>query len=121
MKSRIQRARCVLTAAATMFLIGMLSIAALQQEGRGQRGAGQPPDPLRQLNDALQRPGAPVLTADQAKQILTLLADFRTANRPAPSSAAMTQARANYEAAMVKGDLAAASAHICGCQFFSCC
>jgi DNA-directed RNA polymerase specialized sigma24 family protein len=87
-----------------------LSIAVAQQGPPGQRGPA--PDPLRQLNNALQQAGAPALTDSQSQQISALIENFRTSSRPAPPSSAVQQARSNYETAIVNGDLAAATAQI---------
>jgi len=112
MKLRMNRIQFFLMAVLALSLAAALAIAVPQQGPRGQRGPAQPPDPLRQFNDALQRAGAPVLTADQAKQILAYLEDFRTATRFGPPSDAVQQARISYETAILHGDLAAATAQI---------
>jgi len=112
MKLRMNRIRLLLMAALALSLAAALIIAAPQQGPPGQRGPAQPPDPLRQFNDALLRAGAPVLTADQAKQILAYLEDFRAATRFGPPSDAVQQARNNYETAILNGDLAPATAQI---------
>ena len=112
MKSKTNRIRLPLMAALVFCLAAALSIAVLAQGPPGQRGPAQPPDPMRQLNNALQQAGAPALTADQAKQILSLVENFRTSTRPAPPSGAVQQARVNYENAILNGDLAAATAQI---------
>jgi hypothetical protein len=112
MKSKTNRIRLPLMAALVFCLAAALSIAVLAQGPPGQRGPAQPPDPMRQLNNALQQAGAPALTADQAKQILSLVENFRTSTRPAPPSGAVQQARVSYESAILNGDLAAATAQI---------
>jgi hypothetical protein len=112
MKSKTNRIRLPLMAALVFCLAAALSIAVLAQGPPGQRGPAQPPDPMRQLNNALQQAGAPALTADQAKQILSLVENFHTSTRPAPPSGAVQQARVNYENAILNGDLAAATAQI---------
>jgi hypothetical protein len=112
MNLRTNRIRLPLVAALALCLAGALSIAVPQQVPPGQRGPAQPPDPLRQLNNALQQAGAPLLTEDQAKQILAIIEDFRTSTRPAPPSSVVQQARLNYETAILNGDLAAATVQI---------
>lgn len=112
MNLRTNRIRLPLVAALALCLAGALSIAVPQQDPPGQRGPAQPADPLRQLNNALQQAGAPLLTEDQAKQILAIIEDFRTSTRPAPPSSAVQQARLNYETAILNGDLAAATVQI---------
>lgn len=67
---------------------------------------------MRPLVNALQQAGAPALTADQAKQIMFLLEDFRAMSRSAAPSGTVQQARSNYETAILNGDLAAATAQI---------
>jgi hypothetical protein len=112
MKAHMKLIRLPLMAALTLCLAAALSISVLAQGPPGQRGPAQPPDPLRPLNDALQRAGASELTPDQAKQILAFVEEFRAAARPTAPSAAVQQARAGYEAAILNGDLAAATAEI---------
>src|SRR5512147_2453729 len=112
MMNRMKRSRMPLAAALALCLAAALSLASAQQLPPGQRGPAPGPDPLRQLNNALQQAGAPVLTEDQAQQILGLVQDFRTSTRPEPPSSAVQQARSNYEAAILNGDLAAATAQI---------
>ena len=112
MNMRTNRVQMVLAAALAICLCAAPSVAAPPQGPPGQRGPAQPPDALRQLNDALQRAGAPPLTTDQAQQIRALIQDFRASSRPAPPSSAVQQARGSYEAAILKGDLAAATAQI---------
>ncbi len=110
MNTQTKRIRMPLMAALTILLAFALSIAAAQQGPPAQRGPA--PDPLRQLNNALLQAGAPALTEDQAQQIQALVEDFRTSTRPAPASSGVQQARANYNAAILSGDLAAATAQI---------
>ena len=112
MKSKTNRIRMPFMAALVLCLAAALAIAAQVQGPPGQRGPAQPPDPLRQLNMALQQAGAPALTADQAKQIIFLIDDFRASTRPAPRAAAVQQARVDYENAILSGNLAAATAQI---------
>jgi hypothetical protein len=112
MKSKTNRIRMPLMAALVLCLAAALAIAAQVQGPPGQRGPAQPPDPLRPLNMALQEAGALALTADQAKQIISLIEDFRVSTRPAPPTTAVQQARANYENAILNGELAAATAQI---------
>jgi arginase family enzyme len=107
MKSKTNRISTALIAA---FLFCLAVTAAVG--GQGQRGPAQAPDPLRQLNVALRDAGAAALNADQATQIMSLVEEFRAATRPVPPAAAVQQARANYENAILNGDLAAAKAQI---------
>ena len=112
MKSKTNRIQMSLMAVLALCLTVAFALAAQVQGPPGQRGPAQQPDPLRQLNVALQNAGAPALTDDQAKQITSLIEDFRTSTRPAAPTTAEQQARANYETAILNGDLAAATAQI---------
>jgi arginase family enzyme len=107
MKLKVNRISTALIAAFLLCLAVTFAMGA-----QGQRGPAQAPDPLRQLNVALNDAGATALTPDQARQILAMIEDFRASNRPAPPDAAVQQARAAYEKAILNGDLATAKAQI---------
>lgn len=66
-------------------------------------------NPLASLNRAISRAGATALTSDQVTQLNTLIADYEAA-LPDEDGAALEAAREAYNAAILAGNLSAATA-----------
>ncbi len=67
-------------------------------------------DPLRGLKHALETAGAPALSSQQEDQLKTLIQQFRDAHKSHEPDPALGTARKAYDAAILAGDAAAATA-----------
>ncbi len=97
----------------TLFLLS-LALGAFQLAGaqiaQRQPPPPPPPDPLGMLRHALKGAGAPDLTSQQEDQLISLIKQFREANKPAGPDEALRDAHQAYEAAILAGNSGAANA-----------
>ncbi len=93
---------------ASILFIGALSLAWAQMNRMQGQGTG-PRNPLIMLQNAIQRSGAPALSADQQTQLQTLIQNFRSA-QPAGPDPNVQSAQQNFESAVLSGNASSATA-----------
>ena len=68
------------------------------------------PEPLRGLKHALETAGAPALSSQQEEQLKTLIQQFHDSRKAQTPDPGFGEARKAYDAAILSGDVAAATA-----------
>ncbi len=96
---------------ALAFCFGTVGMALAQNSGANQRWqGGAHRDPLAMLERAIQKAGAPALSADQQSQLQSLIQNYRSTRSSMGPDPAVQSARQNFEAAVLSGNSANSTA-----------
>src|SRR5215216_75283 len=93
----------------TVTVIALLLCAAFGSASMSMAGPAKERDPLAGLNRAISRAGATALSTEQQTQLNTLIANYQAA-LPDEDDDTLEAAREAYDAAILAGDLTAATA-----------